>query len=682
MKLNLYPRLAWEGIRKNRRLYTPYILTCTGMIMMFYIIHYLAAMPALDGMAGGRTTEQVLGFGVWIVALFALIFLFYTNSFLIRRRKKEFGLYNILGMGKRDLSVLFLWETGIIFVLSVAAGLFCGILLSKLAELGLLWVLGEPVTYDFTINPDALYDTFVIFGPIFLLIFLKGLVQIWRTSAVALVQSESAGEKPPRANYLLGIAGILILAAAYYIAVSITSPLAALAWFFIAVGMVIVATYLLFVSGSVMLCRLLQKNKRYYYQKNHFVSVSSMAYRMKRNGAGLASICILSTMVLVMMLGAGSLYFGAEDSLRARYPKEIGVSVDFTPTDGREYTQEKEQALLERIGAILAEHGASVCSEERYRTVSATGLLRDARLILDPMTVNASDLTTMDDVCDVYFIPLEDYNRSMGTEETLAADQVLLYCVRCEYESPDITMADGTVWTVKKQVDDIMGNSDAATNVLPSVFLVVSDLDAAVKCVNYELGGEYGARTRLKWNFDTGLDTQGQTGLADSIREALRELDYTGAGGFYASSVECREAERGDFYGTYGGIFYLGIILSIVFLAATVLMIYYKQVTEGYEDENRFSIMRKVGMTTADIRKSVNSQMLTVFFLPLITAAVHTAFAFPMVQRLLALFNMRNVPLMLAVLGAAVLIFGAFYAAVYKITSNVYFSIVSGTRES
>ena len=274
MKFGFYPRLAWDGIRKNKRLYVPYLLTCVGMVMMFYIIHYLAAMRVLNAMAGGRTTAQMLGFGTWIVMLFALIFLFYTNSFLMRRRKKEFGLYNILGMGKGNLSRMLLWETLIMGALSLALGLLGGVALSKLAELCLTRILHGTASFDFTVNLEAFSDTVIVFMGIFGLIFLKNLIQIWRLSAVSLIRSENVGEKPPRANYLLGIGGLLLLGAAYYLAVSIQSPLMALSWFFVAVAMVIVATYLIFISGSVMLCRLLQKNRNYYYRKNHFVAVS------------------------------------------------------------------------------------------------------------------------------------------------------------------------------------------------------------------------------------------------------------------------------------------------------------------------------------------------------------------------------------------------------------------------
>lgn len=685
MKLTFYPKLAWEGIRKNKRLYTPYILTCSGMVMMFYIIHYLAAMPELKEMPGGDSTTMMLGFGTWIVALFALIFLFYTNSFLIRRRQKEFGLYNILGMGKGNLSMLLLLETVILFCISMTVGLACGILFSKLAELGLTRALGGEITYDFTINADAFVDTFVIFVPIFCLIFLKSLWQMWRMSAVSLLRSENTGEKPPKANYLLGIGGIVILAGAYFIAVSIQSPLVAIAWFFIAVGMVIVATYMLFISGSVMLCKLLQKNKRYYYQKNHFVSVSSMVYRMKRNGAGLASICILSTMVLVMMLGAGSLYFGAEDSLHTRYPSDINLTVDYlSGTPEVSYTAEKVDQLIDEVDDVIDSFGVEPQNVQRYLNTSVTAMLKDGKLIADKNTVDTADVNTMDYVCAVYFVPLEDYNRCMGANETLGENQVLLHCVRRTYEDPTITMIDGTVLEIKNQLDDFMGSGDAAMNMLPTVFVVVNDLESIIDAINMELanlGEAYLCRPELMYSFDVDMTADEEIKLADSIRERIRELDISGEGGFYSSSVECREAKRDDFYGTYGGIFYLGIILSIVFLLATVLIIYYKQITEGYEDEGRFEIMRKVGMTTKDIRQSINSQMLTVFFLPLITAVLHLSFAFPIVKKLLALFNLRNTPLMLTIMAVAVLVFGVFYALIYKVTSNAYFSIVSGAKD-
>ena len=681
MRLGFYPTLAVQGIRKNERLYLPYLRTCAGMVMMFYIIHYLAAMPLLMSMSGGRTTGQMLGLGTWIVALFAVIFLFYTNSFLMRRRQKEFGLYNILGMGKGNLSLLLLWENVFLFIASLGAGLLGGIALSKLAELGLMRVIRGEITYDFTINPEAISDTVFLFSLIFLLIFLKGLVQLWRLSTVSLLKSENTGEKPPRANYLLGFGGIVLLAAAYYMAVSIQSPLSALTFFFIAVGMVIVATFLVFVSGSVMLCRLLQKNKGYYYKKNHFVSVSSMAYRMRRNGAGLASICILSTMVLVMLLGSGSLYFGAEDSLRARFPRDITTSVKFLndQADG-----EAEESLVREIGTVVRSFGIEPENEDYYLYATATGILRDGMLVLDKDKVDSISANSFDDLCQIYVVPLDDYNRCMGAEETLEEDQVLLHCIRRTYDDPTITTDNGTVWQVKKHTEDIMSSGNAAMDVIPSVYMVVGDLERAMDALNAELGhigAEYISHPTFTYGFDTNLPAEEEIALCDALRLHLKELENAPETGFHVQYTECREAERQDFYGTFGGIFFLGILLSLVFLLATVLIIYYKQVTEGYEDEGRFEIMQKVGMSRQDIRKSVNSQMLTVFALPLITAVLHLGFAFPMVQKLLMLFNLRNVSLMLTVMAVTVLLFGLLYALIYKLTANAYFSIVSGGRK-
>ena len=685
MRADFYPKLAWDGIRKNKRFYLPYILTCIGMVMMFYIMHYLAAMPTLKDMPGGDTMEMVLGFGFWIVALCAVIFLFYTNSFLMRRRQKEFGLYNILGMGKGHLSILLLWENAILFVISMVGGLLGGILLSKMAELCLVMILNGEVNYHLRIDPDAFMDTWIIFAPIFALIFLKGLVKIRKSNAVSLLRSENVGEKPPRANYLFGIAGIVILAIAYYIAISIENPLIAMAWFFIAVCLVIVGTYLLFISGSVMLCRILQKNKRYYYQKNHFVSVSSMTYRMKRNGAGLASICILSTMVLVMMMGAGSLYFGKEESLHTRYPHDIVASIDFF-SDGDDYlyTYEKETSFISAVDGVLEKYNVEPQNVQQILKSTVVGMLKDGKLILDRRMVNSADTETMDDVTQIILIPLSSYNRSFDAQETLGENEVIIQCVRRAYDDDTITLSNGTVWKVKKQIEGVINSGDAAMSMIPSVFVITDDIEKAFESFNLELDDiseEYLCRLDLEYAFDADLPNDEKIQLGAAIEETMREMGINGERDFYSYSVDCREKERADYYGLYGGIFFLGIFLSVIFMAATVLLIYYKQVTEGYEDEARFGIMRKLGMTTTDIRKSINSQMLTVFFLPLITAALHVGFAFPMVQKLLAMFNLRNTMLSMIVTGSAIVVFGIFYAIVYRITSNAYYSIVSGRRE-
>lgn len=684
MRAELYPKLAWDGIRKNKRFYLPYILTCIGMIMMFYIIHYLAAMQTLSNMPGGGAMEAILGFGVWVIVLFAAIFLFYTNSFLMRRRQKEFGLYNMLGMGKNHLSILLFWENLILFIISMFLGLLGGILLSKMAELFLTMLIGGEVTYTLRIDMEAFKDTWIIFVSIFLLIFIKGLFQIRTLSAIALIKSENYGEKPPKANYLLGIVGIIILAVAYYIAISIKSPLNALSWFFIAVCMVIIATYLLFICGSVMLCKLLQKNKNYYYKPNHFVSVSSMAYRMKRNGAGLASICILSTMVLVIMMGSGSLYVGKEDSLNNRYPHDFTISVDYlTEGDSQLYSKEKEDAFYAQIDNVLNNLNVPIQNKETSLSTNVTGLLYNGKLILDPYTVDSANTDTMEYVTQIYLVSLDEYNQSMDTQKTLNNNEVFIYCVRRTYDNSTITLSDGTTLTVKEQLSNMMNTGESAMLIIPSVFIVTNDMDSLVKSFNKELGDmpqKYLCRLESSYLFDTDLSDKQQIELAQEIHKQIIELDSSDNSQYYSYSIECKAQERDEFYGTFGGIFFLGIFLSIIFLSATVLIIYYKQITEGYEDEARFEIMRKVGMTAQDIRNSINSQMLTVFFLPLATATIHTIFAFSIVQKLLAIFNLYNTALSLTVTLVTIVIFGIFYGIVYKITSNAYYTIVSGNK--
>lgn len=679
--MKLYLRLAWEGIRKNKRLYVPYIMACSCVIMLFYLIHHLAAMPELTNMPGGTTTSVMLGMGVWIIILFAFIFLVYTNSFLMRRRRKEFGLYNMLGMGKRNLGVVLACETTVIFLFSIAAGMFGGILFSKLAELGLTWTLGGVQTYEFTVNADVVRDTFLVFIPIFAVIFAKSLLQIGHMSAVSMLKSENTGEKPPKANYLFGIGGIVLLAGAYYISLSITDPLNALMNFFIAVGMVVAATYLLFISGSVMMCRLLQKNKRYYYKKNHFVSVSSMVFRMKRNGAGLASICILCTMVMVMLLGSGSLFFGAADMLNARYPRDINISVYYSneePSSG--YSVEKTENITADLDEFIKAKNISPENKAVFSSLAPVGLIKNGAVIFDPYTVNTEEFNDFSYISYFRFVPLADYNRCMGENVTLESGEAMIYCVRTSFDEDVLKLQNGTSWQIVKRVQNFVGEGSAYAAVIPTVYVFVPDISAAIDAVNYEFSNaDYFADTRvcLNYGFDTDLSAAEEIKFYRSVKEYLKLKERAETCDFYYSDIESKENARAEFSGLSSGIFFVAVFLSVVFMLAAVLIIYYKQITEGYEDRERFTIMQKVGMTKRDIHKSINSQILTVFFLPLITAAMHLCFCFPIMQKLLLLFNLNNNRLSLDVMGGTVLVFAVIYSLIYKLTSNAYYSIVS-----
>ena len=366
MNRGFYPRLAWTGMKQNRRLYLPYLLTCTGITAMFYILMGLSVSSVLPQMSGGRSTALIMSLGSVVIAVFALIFLFYTHSFLIRRRSREFGLYNVLGMGKGNIARILLWETLLTYAGTTVTGLALGVALSKLAELGLMNLLRSRITYTFTVNAVSLLITLALFAAVHTLIFLHALWQLHRVSAVALLHSESVGEKPPRARWALAVLGLVLLGGAYWLAVSIRDPLEALLWFFAAVIMVILGTYLLFITGSVALCRALQRNPRYYYQSRHFVSVSSMAYRMKRNGAGLASVCVLATMVLVMLSSTTCMYYGVEDALHQRYVRDINVECYFGGDVSR-MSDENLNALRTALTGAAEEMGSSFDNEQTYR---------------------------------------------------------------------------------------------------------------------------------------------------------------------------------------------------------------------------------------------------------------------------------------------------------------------------
>ena len=333
MKTALFPKLAWTGIKKNHKLYFPYILSCVGSVMMYYIISFLSFSPAVKGIKGGNDLSAILGMGKFVIVAFALVFLLYTNSFLVRRRNMEFGLYNILGMDKRSISKILIWESLIVAAISIGAGLFGGIVFSKLSELVLIFMVHGETDYRFSVSTESVIYTVELFAAIFIVLLIKSIVSVRRSNPLELMNSERAGEKPPKANWIFALLGVLILGTAYVMSATIKSPLSAIFAFLVAVVLVIIGTYLLFMAGSVALCRILQKNKKYYYKKNHFVSVSSMAYRMKRNGAGLASICILSTMVLVMIASSASLYFGADDTIKSRFPQENQITAYISEID-------------------------------------------------------------------------------------------------------------------------------------------------------------------------------------------------------------------------------------------------------------------------------------------------------------------------------------------------------------
>lgn len=694
MKKGFYPKLAFDGIRKNKKMYLPYILTSIGMVMMYYIIIFLQFSQSIKDAVQSSTVSEILGLGSWVIAIFSCIFLFYTNSFLIKRRKKEFGLYNILGMDKHNLGIILFWETLIIAVISLVIGLAAGIVFSKLAELIFLNLLKSDVTFDLTVSSQGIGLCAIIFTVINILLFFNSLRQVRFSSAISLVRSEQAGEKPPKGNRLLGIFGVLLLGGAYYISLSIKEPLQALTLFFVAVIMVIIGTYLVMISGSVLFCRLLQKNKKYYYKSNHFVSVSSMVYRMKRNGAGLASICILATMVLVMISSTTSLYFGEEDALAIRYPREINIDISTLDTDLEKNGQMDN--IISDIKNICKNHGVKETGTYTYLSGMISGMITDdGKVETDINRIDNFSNIALGDFSSVYsfiFIPVNDYNKIMGTSYTLKDDEAIVYNYRNDsrYGKNVISFNRGQSFKIVKQTDEFVIDTNAAISVTPTMALIVNDIDNATKGLTYNATTAQkientGINFHRYYCFDAGVSPQQQIELSKDIANYLdgniEKYRADTSNRMFRSTVESREQNRLDFFGLYGGLFGLGIILSIVFIFAAVLIIYYKQISEGYEDQSRFEIMQKVGMTKNEIRKSINSQLLTVFFLPLIFAGMHLAFAAPIIKKLLLLFNLTNLNLFIVTILISFAAFALFYMIVYKITSSAYYKIVSGAKE-
>lgn len=681
MKKNVYLRLAADGIRKNRRLYLPFMLTGAVMMMMFYILAFLATSPLLSHMRGGTTLSTILPLGTTVIGIFSLLFLFYSQSFLIRQRNKEFGLYHVLGMDKWNICRILFWENLLVAVCSMVSGVALGITFSKIAEVCLFNILQEEINYSLSIGLGALIETVRIFGLIYLLLFVYAQVRVYRSNVLELLLSSKTGERPPKGNWFFALAGAVILGIAYYLAVSIQHPLQALLMFFVAVIMVIIATYLLFITGSVVFCRMLQKNKKYYYKPNHFVSVSSMVYRMKRNGAGLASICILSTMVLVTLSSTASLYLGMEDSINDMCPYDINVEITLYEP---ELFQEDTFAAYRHV---ITDTGVAAVKHREYPMGEILGVNGSDGVSFDMDVLHDFSPNSYGKIVNVRLIALEDYNRIMGTDEHLTERECLLYSNEKPYATDTFALGSGVTLQVKKILPAFFAEGRSTVELEASIYLVVPDLETVrdlVVTANEEAGNSIG-KLIWKYGFDTDISEKEQITFSRKLGDSVRSFFYDAEDQLitnYSYSVDSKAANREDFLDVYGSLLFLGVMLSSVFVFAAVLIIYYKQISEGYEDQSRFGIMQKVGMTQKDIRKSINSQILTVFFLPLVFAGLHLAFAFPLVFKILQLLKLRNVALLSMVTFGCFLVFGVFYAIVYKLTAGVYYHIVSGLQKA
>ena len=629
--------------------------------MMYYMVSSLSMNPNMMNMIGGDDMQQILSLGIYVITVFAVIFLFYTNSFLIKRRKREFGLFNILGMEKKHLSIVIALESMIVFLVSMVLGIGIGILLDKAFYLLIAKMLNASIALGFYISYQSIVNSIILFLIIFVLMYLFSLIQINLSNPIELLHGDQHGEKEPKTKWLLAIIGLICLGTGYYMSVSIQDPVTAFAFFMVAVILVVIGTYMLFTAGSIVILKLLRKNKRYYYKTNHFISVSNMIYRMKQNAVGLGNICILSTMVLVMLSTTISLWVGMNDIIETRFPRDITVSINSVDSNQALYTIDDMNYAIEQAGIQTED-------ELVYRTLSVSAFNQGNTYTFGNENMSLQDISN---VVVLYFITLDDYNRTEGTNVSLAPDEVLVFPSGKQFDHKTIDIASKT-FKVKGILDSIKADSNYSANLQNSMFVVVDSMDTLFMIDDLQKQAYGDNASYIHTSYDFNLSKSEEM----SVKEATDALIANYPGDTTYMMVDTQEGNYEDLLSLYASFLFIGIFLSFLFIMATVLIMYYKQITEGYEDKKRFEIMQKVGLDKREVKKTINSQVLTVFFLPLVVAAIHIVFAFPMIEKMLRLLYLDNTNLYIM---TTVICFGVFalvYVLIYFLTSKVYYGIV------
>ena len=692
-KLSFYPKLAARSIKNNRQFYLPYILTVIGTYAAMYILYALNFDPGFDQLGAGTTNGQAyvqffMQLGIVMVSLFCFIFLVYTNSFLMKRRTKELGLYSVLGMGKKNIAGILVFESLYIAVIGIVLGLALGVLLHKLMMLLLYWLMRLPAPFGFAIQVKAMVNTSVFFVVIIFLTLVLNLWRVGRSKPVELLRGGNVGEKEPGINWLVVVIGVLTLGGGYFIAVWVKDSVTAIAFYFVAVFLVIIGTYCLFTSLSILALKALKKNKRYYYKSKHFISVSGMLYRMKRNGVGLANICIIATMVMVMISGTLSLYLGCDEVVRLNTPTDIVVQgrhyYHYTTDENGEIDPEQTvpinpEALNNYVLELFAEAGAEPTSGYQ---------IEDLYVNTEVITKNGTHVST-----EFYIITADTYAAITGEEapvlgkgEALAVlsvpganDQLREGFSFQEYDlDGNLTGNPGPEFTIVGECENILNNIVRTDALLAAgeenyVLMVVDGTETLDEIGKTTVTGIYYWEGR--YNFATLSDAE-QNALYDAFWAENHDFSAADCGYVAYFRTDTRVDVESDIFGLAGGFLFLGVFLGLVFMMAAVLIIYYKQVSEGYEDQRRFDIMRKVGLSRREARRSIRSQILTVFFLPLIVAAVHIAFDFKLVLQLLTLFALRNTTLTALCTLGTLAAFCLIYALVYMLTARAYYKIV------
>lgn len=667
MRNSFYFRLALTNIKKHARSYVPYIITCVITIAMFYIIKSLAFN--LDKNLSSISAATSMSLGSIVVAIFAIIFLFYTNSFLLKKRKKEFGLYNILGMEKKHMSALIATESLIISVISLVLGLIIGIALDKLIFMIVIKLLDGQSPLGFTIIPEAILHTVVLFCIIFAAILLNSVRIVYTTKTIDLLHGSNTGEKEPKTKWLLAILGVLCLGGGYTISIISKNPVSAIGLLFIAIVLVVIGTYFIFVAGIIALLKLLRKNKGFYYKTSHFISISGMIYRMKQNAVGLANICVLSTMVLVMVSTTSSLVIGMQDTINTISPYDYSISV----VDGKTNQQVKDD-----IKNTAADNNLKITKFVDYQYLEFNADLNYNNITASDYSVESENLVGL------IIVTQQDYNMLTNSNVDLSDDQVMMFYPN-SFPYSDLTIFDQKykVKESRKISDFIPGKNLIGYSIYDSYGIVVKDNSQLQQISKYYNSFYKNSETNeynepnccfYECNFNVDADLKKQLEFNEIIKNS--EL-YQGS--YYHDSISStfKSEILQAFRDTYSSLFFLGIFLSILFIMATILIIYYKQISESYDDKERYEIMQNVGMSHTEVKRTIRSQVLTVFFLPLIVAGVHVAFAFPIMSRVLSLLGLINVTLYITCTVICFLVFALMYGIIFAITSRLYYKTVN-----
>lgn len=660
----MYTKLAITNIKNNRQFYFPYLLTGIITVAMFYIMCALESNPGIQSMPGAKDLGLILRLGIGVIGIFAVIFLFYTNSFIIKRRKKELGIYNILGMEKRHIAKILSKEAFFTAIIAIGGGLVTGVLFHKLACMLLYRMIGFNGGITFSFSKKGVMITAILFAIVYLLTYIYDLFQVQLANPIELLQSGNKGEREPKTKAIMAVLGVLCLGTGYFIAITTKNPIKALTLFFVAVILVIIGTYLLFTAGSIALLKILRRNKGYYYQTKHFTSVSGMIYRMKQNAVGLANICILSTMVLVAVSTTVSLYVGIEDIMKERYPNEINISAYY------DTGAPAEDSIAPIVEKSVKESGRKIRHEEDYLELYFAAIKDQGQYSLDKEKVK----TAGDRVSGFVVLTREDCKKKYNEEiPELAENEVALFTIK--KTDMDTLVLENRSYHVKeiKQFQNTEDFETIADMMDEYYYVIVNDVQDMERLwqLQKDIYQENSSSISRQVRLDIDGDSEQKKECFENIKTALGPEQAKAR-----ILIDSRQSNLDEFYQIYGGFLFLGLFLGILFLMITVLIIFYKQISEGYDDKERFSIMEKVGMSNDEVKATIRSQVRTVFFLPILMAAVHVGMAFPMIKRLLSLFGLSNTALFAGCMAGTILVFALIYLLVFLKTSKTYYKIV------